>query len=295
MNTLKSYFDFTKGERNAAFFLSFLILLLSILPGFIQSVTYNQTDFTALDNIARLDSIINAQQRSSRLDWKRKEKTKQIFTDFNPNQASEQTLLNLGFHQYLAKRILKFRKSGGQFFVKSDLYKLYGIDSALVLQLWNYIQLPESRRVETKTFANVQNKQKFGTQMIELNSADTNQLIALPMIGSKLANRIVNYRNRLGGFYSIDQLLEVYGLKPETFDVIKPRIKLNPELIQLIDINHCSKEILDKHPYFGYKIAYALTIYRAQHGNFKQVEDLKQLVSLPIQSIEKIKNYIKFN
>jgi DNA uptake protein ComE-like DNA-binding protein len=98
----------------------------------------------------------------------------------------------------------------------------------------------------------------------------------------------------LGGFYSTLQLMEVYGLKPETFEIIKTRIQVNSDLIAKIEINKCTNEVLNKHPYFGYKISTQLINYRAQHGAYKSLSDLKNVVSLSQESIEKIKFYIKF-
>lgn len=114
------------------------------------------------------------------------------------------------------------------------------------------------------------------------------------MIGSKLANRIINYRNKLGGFYSPLQLMEVYGLKPETFEIIKSRIQVNSDLIAKIDINKCTNDQLNKHPYFGYKISTQIINYRVQHGPYKSISDLKNIILLSQESIEKIKFYIKF-
>jgi DNA uptake protein ComE-like DNA-binding protein len=293
MNILKTYFDFTKGERNAAFFLLLIVSFFSILPYFEQPIKYSKSDFSELMLMAKLDSI----EKNTLLIIKQKPFNRKIkFIPFDPNTAIHQTFLDNGFSKYLAERIQKYRAAGGRFTYKSDLLKVYGIDSNLINQLWSCIKLPEkgqfSRAKESPYEKNY--KSKKTQEIIELNSADTTQLISLPMIGSKLANRIILYRNKLGGFHSPIQLMEVYGLKPETFEIIKSRIQVNSDLIEKIDINKCTNEQLNKHPYFGYKISSQLINYRAQHGAFKSLNDLKNLVLLSQESIEKIKFYIKF-
>lgn len=59
---------------------------------------------------------------------------------------------------------------------------------------------------------------------IDINTADTTAFIALPGIGSKLANRIVSFRSKLGGFNSVEQIREVYGLKDSVFQLIYPML-----------------------------------------------------------------------
>jgi DNA uptake protein ComE-like DNA-binding protein len=292
MITLKSYFDLTKGERNAAFFLLSIILIFSILPFFHQEPQYEKTDFSELLLLAKLDSIEKMQVKNANAGQIVNVKS----FPFDPNTATKTTFIELGFSKYIAERIVKFREKGGRFKFKSDLQKIYGIDSLGIRRLWSFIKLPEKGKVifvkENTVQANF--KQRKPPELIELNSTDTTQLISLPMVGSKLANRIINYRNKLGGFYSTLQLMEVYGLKPETFEIIKMRIQVNSDLIAKIDINKCTNEVLNKHPYFGYKISTQLINYRAQHGPYKSLSDLKNVVSISQESIERIKFYIKF-
>jgi len=293
MNTFKSYFDLTKGERNAAFFLLSIILFFSILPFFNQELQYEKTDFSELLLLAKLDSIEKSQVKTANDGQYTNSKS----YPFDPNTATKKTFIELGFSKYIAERIVKFREAGGKFNFKSDLQKIYGIDTFVVHKLWSFIKLPD-KRMAFKSNENILEqdfKQKKLPEIIELNSTDTNQLIALPMIGSKLANRIINYRNKLGGFYSPVQLMEVYGLKPETFEMIKSKIQVNLDLIAKIDINSCTNEQLSKHPYFGYKISTLLINYRAQHGPYKSANDFKNVVSISQESIERIKFYIKFS
>lgn len=292
MNTLKSYFDLTKGERNAAFFLLSIILFFSILPFFHQEPQYEKTDFSELLLLAKLDSIEKMQVKNANASHFVNAKS----FPFDPNTATKTTFIELGFSKYIAERIVKFREKGGKFKFKSDLQKIYGIDSMSIRRLWSFIKLPEKGKAffvkENSHQTNF--KQKKRPEIIELNSTDTTQLISLPMIGSKLANRIINYRNKLGGFYSPLQLMEVYGLKPETFEIIKSRIQVNSDLIAKIDINKCTNDQLNKHPYFGYKISTQIINYRLQHGPYKSISDLKNIILLSQESIEKIKFYIKF-
>ncbi|MCD8176668.1 MAG: helix-hairpin-helix domain-containing protein [Tannerellaceae bacterium] len=110
-----------------------------------------------------------------------------------------------------------------------------------------------------------QEKFPAGT-VIELNSADTTLLKKIPGIGSAFANRIIKYRNLLGGFYSVEQLAEVYGIDEERFLKLKPWFYVDKEKILLIDLNQATEEELRAHPYINYRQAGAIVRLRKQKG-----------------------------
>jgi competence protein ComEA len=128
----------------------------------------------------------------------------------------------------------------------------------------------------------------------DINSADTSAFIALPGIGSKLAARIVLFRDRLGGFYEVEQIREVYGLQDSVFQKISPLLKCNGNNVRKININDAEKEVLKGHPYIRWEIANALVAYRDQHGSFHSAEDLRKLENIDRDALKKIMPYISF-
>lgn len=306
----KSYFNFSKGERNASAILIILILLTAAYPMVdARFVKLRQTDFSEFkryaaslsrDSIAENDSMI-------------KDQNDQYFTapktgrfKFDPNTVSAGELQNLGFKKYIAARIIKYRSSGGKFRYKEDLSKIYGIDTVLVKSLWNEISLPEKvgrvwemrdEKMERKEGVRQSGLNHMNVPckpvLIDLNTADTTTLILLPGIGSKLAKRIVDFRERLGGFYSLEQLKEVYGLRPETIEVITPRLVPDLSPVRIFDVNKATFEELVKHPYVSRNLASAILNYRHQHGNYKSLEDLRKIAILDDVTFKKLINYIK--
>ena len=128
--------------------------------------------------------------------------------------------------------------------------------------------------------------------MIDINQADTTAFIALPGIGSKLASRIVNFRNKLGGFYSVEQVGETFGLPDSTFQIIKPRLQCEPAGVQKININTADVNMLKQHPYIRWNVANAIVQYRQQHGVFSTREQLQQIVLVTPELYHKIEQYI---
>ena len=128
----------------------------------------------------------------------------------------------------------------------------------------------------------------------EINTADTSAFIALPGIGSKLAARIILFRDKLGGFYNVDQISEVYGLQDSVFRKILPMLRCDPVNVKKIDINSAEKETLKIHPYIRWSLANALVSYRSQHGAFTSPDDLAKIENIEADVLKKMMPYISF-
>jgi DNA uptake protein ComE-like DNA-binding protein len=211
---------------------------------------------------------------------------------FDPNQCSRQELIDLGFSKPLTDRVINYRSKGGRFLVKKDLMKIYGMDSSYYLRLIPFINLPDFSTKE-KPFQKLEIKEKSAFVKFDLNKADTSQLIRIYGIGSKLAGRIITFRERLGGFISESQLNEVYGL-----DSIVVRELASKSFIEVafqpkqININSATEKELGAHPYIKYKLAKAIVAYRMQHGFFASVDGLRGIAILDEKAFARMKPYI---
>lgn len=128
---------------------------------------------------------------------------------------------------------------------------------------------------------------------VDINLADTTAFIALPGIGSKLADRIVRFREKLGGFYSIEQIGEVYGLADSIFQKFKPLLLMVHFPVKKININTASLDELKAHPYIRFTIAKSIIAYREQHGVFTSLEDLKKIVLMTEDIFTKVYPYLE--
>jgi competence protein ComEA len=128
--------------------------------------------------------------------------------------------------------------------------------------------------------------------LVELNTASEEELIKIKGIGEYLAAQIIKYRNRLGGFNSKEQLLEVPKIDSTRYAEISPFIEVNTKAVRKININTASFEQLKQHPYIGYNIALSLINYRTKHGLFNSLEDMKKSALITNQNFPKISYYL---
>lgn len=212
---------------------------------------------------------------------------------FDPNTLDAQGWQRLGLSEKLSRTIIKYRDKGGRFYKPEDLQKIWGLPSGFYERVKDHIAITSIQKAfEKNTFEknNYQKTERF-IGKVNINDSDTSAFIALPGIGSKLAARIVSFREKLGGFHSIEQIRETYGLSDSTFQKIRPYLIEGGE-IRKININTITKEELKKHPYFNWNLVNAIIEYRNQHGNFKTIDELKNIVLIDKNTFQKIMYYL---
>ncbi|TXI35213.1 MAG: helix-hairpin-helix domain-containing protein [Niabella sp.] len=219
---------------------------------------------------------------------------------FDPNSLDATGFEKLGLRPKTIQILLNYRNKGGRFKKPEDLSKIYGLKPEEFKRLLPYISIEKKQEpsfennFSSSTSKTAQEyKPKYTPKTIEINSADNTQFEALYGIGSKLASRIINFREKLGGFYSTDQVGETFGVPDSVFQKIKNQLVVNIDLIKKISLNNADYEVLNNHPYISSKLAYQILKRRKEKGNFTQIEELKDLVSLTTDSYEKVIRYVK--
>src|SRR6476620_4474232 len=188
--------------------------------------------------------------------------------NFDPNTLDADGWKKLGLRDRTVQTILHYREKGGHFYKPEDVQKIWGLPNGFYDRVKNFIQIAEIKKENapnTNFFKTPYEKPEHKLAVVDVNSADTSALIALPGIGSKLAQRIVNFRDKLGGFYSVDQIAETYGLPDSTFQKLKPYFGVHGVLKKL-NLNTATKDDLKTHPYIRWNLANAIVEYRNQHG-----------------------------
>ena len=271
-----------------------------LIPGFVKRniVNYREAGgrFASPADFRKIygmnDSIYEVIEKYIQIYKKPKTKTKPVKLNeevvldfFDPNQASFQELTKLGFNSFQANNIVEYRKKGGSFKIEDDLLKIYGIDSAFFLTIKKFIQIkiqaPPIRKEDNPAFL-----------LVELNSTDSTELVKLPGIGPFFASRIIKYRNLLGGFYSKQQLLEVYNFSEETYSDIKNSVLADSIQLKKIRINFSGYRELIRHPYLNNNQVNAILNYREKNGSFSSVNQIRLANLVDSTTFYKIKPYL---
>ena len=207
----------------------------------------------------------------------------------DPNNMKENDWVKIGFSKKEASSIIKFQTKCGGFKFKEDLKKLYCMSDERFLSLEPFLNLPE-KSYKSEQFAKNTKRQ---IAIIELNRCDSISLVSLRGIGPGWARRIIKRRDQLGGFYCLEQLIEMKGFSDTLLNTLRMQVKVDSSMIQKLNINQLSLEDLQKHPYCWYGVGKSIVNYRLQHGPFRTLEGLKKIYTLRPEIYEKLVHYVK--
>jgi competence protein ComEA len=308
---LADYLNFSRKERIGVLVLTVLILIIFILPSVINSDNSSpqSTDTTwiaaaksleiktenrgkgSFDDNRYSDTLSTGYVKFQHHSFEAASQPK-LF-DFDPNTLDENGWQQLGVPDKTVSTIRKYLSKGGHFYKPEDLGKIYGFRPGDYERLKPHIKIASAER-QVKNDVPVLKKQEhsYANKPLDINTADTTQLIALPGIGSKLAARIVGFREKLGGFYSVEQIAEVYGLADSIFQKLKSRLQVNDAEVKKLNVNKATKDELKIHPYVRWNIANAIVEYRNQHGDFNNLDDLKKIPAINDNMYTKLLPYL---
>lgn len=302
----QDYFNFSKKELNGILVLCLLIGFILILPGIAGHFKKPESyDFTVFDAemkqfLASAKGIDREKKFTLRGDVKEKQVQPAYFY-FDPNGLSESSWHKLGLSARQVKVIKNYESKGGKFYQKKDLEKMYSLSSEEYKHLEPYIRIRNQRTANANGSSYKYNKtgntfsrRSPSRELVEINEADSASLETIRGIGPAFASRIVKYRNRLGGFYRKEQLMEVYGLDSALFERIESQVLVNTSAIRTININTATFEEIKRHPYLSYKQMNAILQYRKQHGNFESIDDLKKIAIMNEEILRKIEPYLTY-
>ena len=297
-NWINKYFGFTKGEYNALLTLVFILLLLTVIPYFLTPI-YAPVSSANPTEVLAIEQLTLAQKQQQRYVFNKQiygqgSATNSSYFNFDPNTINLAQWQQLGFSVKQAQAILNYTSKGGRFYQPQDLQKMYTVSAQKYQALLPYIKIKSTAGYVQQNFTAPAAFTKKQPLRIEINTADTLALEQIKGIGPAFAKRIVKYRDRIGGFYKKEQLLEVYGLDSLKYNEMKEQISINPEAIVKININTAEFDALKNNPYLKYKQINAIIQYRKQHGKYSGIDDLKKVLILTPQNLVNLIPYLTF-
>ena len=296
MSSLRSFFKFSKKELNGILLLLFLILIVLASPWVYRKLNrdqvYDLKEFK-LEAANFKSAEIKISYSNNIIDAKKVE-----YFEFDPNSIGEKEWQRLGFSIKQIRVIRNYISKGGKFYKKEDLKRIYSIPEAQYSLVEPFIRIAATYAhkkfvKDERPVKSANPNDRVQISLIELNSADSLVLLTVRGIGPAFASRIIRFRDRLGGFYKLEQLKEIYGIDSLKFSQLKGQFSLNAGLIQKIDLKTAGFDQFKKHPYLTYKQMNAIIQYRRQHGNFNSIEDLQKVAILNEEIIRKIEPYFQ--
>lgn len=252
-----------------------------------------RTDFAAYQ--AKQDSIRKAQ-------WQKKYPRDTIeirLQLFDPNTADSATLVHLGFKPWQAKNILKYRAKGGRYRQAEDLKRLYGMTDSMFQVLTPYIRIArverDSMEMDTLRGDSLPKWQVKRDTVLNLRTVDTTELKLIRGIGSYRARQIVRYREELGGFVRVEQVMEAEGMEKLHADSILRYFWIDSLIIQQMNVNTINVKRLSRHPYLRFEQAKAIYELRRRKIHLDSIQQLNELDCLSAEALEKIAPYLNFD
>lgn len=307
---LQDYFTFSRNERKGLIILLIIIFLLAVVnkvmfhfekTGKTDSVLFD----SAKEELGLLNDSVNLHQRPAAVLSKvnpgfvqedgsyhaERQQPKETATSapelfpFDPNRASDDDFYRLGFSEKQVISIRKYMKNGVVFRNRDDFFRIKVITVNQREMLADYVLIGQNENTSSE------NVVLPGQVSVELNSADSILLKQLPGIGDKLSKRIVKYRDLLGGFHSVGQLKEVYGLREETIDGIADKVTVDISKIKKIDLNFADVSELSRHPYLQKDLAKRIVKFRSEKGSIRSLDVLRDSMILNIDDYNRLKPY----
>lgn len=291
---VKSYFLFSPQQRKGIFLLLFCIVTIQ-LSWFFYSSTNDSTHFDSDDEKnwlglqAQIDSLKS-------FNFEKKQEIK----PFNPNFISDYKGYKLGMSVAQIDRLLAFRKTNQYVNSAQEFQAVTKISDSLLHAISPYFKFPDwvKNKKTSKEFVAYEKSSftiKEKIAITDINTATQDDLMKINGIGAGYSERILNFRESLGGFVSMEQMQDVWGLPPEVIEKLNLYFRINAQpALKKIDINNATVKEIAQFPYFRYAIAKEIVTYRSMHGDFKNVNDLTKIKGLSIEKATIIALYLTF-
>lgn len=281
-------FYLSKRTRRAMIIFVALLCLISFIP---RLIIYFNPDEPIKITIEEKKII----EKLEYTPYKQFEKQKRTYrkppSKFDPNNYSVKDWMYLGLSEKQAKAVLKFGKYG--FYSNDQLAKVFVISDEVFELIKDSTYYPEKNKdFQKQPFSEKKEIEKPKIVLVEINQATEEELVTIKGIGPFFATNIIKQREKLGGFVSKDQLLEVWKFTPEKLNEIESFITVNSSLVKKLNINTATVDELKNHPYIRWNIANSIVKMRMLKGSFHSINDLLESKLITQEIFEKIKPYL---
>lgn len=288
-NIVKSFLLFSKSQREGIIILFTIIFLLQVIYFFADFNSVNKDEIGKskwLANQTLMDNIKNKKSTSV---------TKMY--SFNPNFITDFRGYKLGMTVAEIDRLMAYRKLNKYVNSAEEFQKVTQVSDSLLQIISPYFKFPDWVKNKNANFKSFENKSLINKEVIkilDINLATKEDLMKIYGIGNGISERILNQKAAYGGFVSMEQMEEIWGLSPEVIENLKSHFKISivPN-VKKLNINNASVKELTYFHNFGYALAKEIVTYRTMKGDI-MIEDLTKIKDFPVDRIKIIALYLDF-
>ena len=291
--TRSEYFIFSREQRKGIFVLFGIIIVLQLL--------YFFGNFNALaKEFPEKQKWLALQSQIDSMKMEEKKESPKIYL-FNPNFITDYKGYKLGMSVPEIDRLLAFRKENKYVNSSKEFQNVTQVSDSLLDAIAPFFKFPDwvNNKKQFKVYGKYSNKafaKKEKIVFIDINQATQKDLISIYGVGEAISLRILKLKESLGGFVSMEQMNDIWGLSPEVIENLSTHFKVTamPNL-KKIDINNASLKELSQFSYFRYPLAKEIVTYRSMNGDIKNIEDLTKIRGFPVDKAKIIALYLNFN
>lgn len=289
MKNIRSHFVFNRSQQNGIFLLVMIIIFLQLAYFFYSFSSSDKDHGPQSEEVVRLQEKIDSIRTAGMLG-----DTIRIYP-FNPNFITDYRGYTLGMSIEEIDRLHVYRAGDKWINSAEEFQRITGVSDSLLKVISPYFQFPQwvtaGRSKVTKTATVSSLIPAAGKQ--DINNATVEELMQVRGIGEVLAGRIVNYRNKIGGFINDLQLKDIYGLSFEVREqLLRDFTVKEPPSYEIFNINKATVMELSSVPYIDYELAREIVNYRLLHEKIQSFEELSKLNSFPSEKIDRIALYL---
>ena len=288
MSGFKSHFVFNRSQRNGIFLLLLLIIVLQVGYFFVDFSSEATVSPEQKERIAAFQKQIDSLKKQNSL----KDSIK-VFP-FNPNYITDYKGYTLGMSVEQIDRLHAYRATDQWVNTAEEFQRVTGVSDSMLKKMAPLFTFPEWAKSSQERTATTR-KNSLPSEKLDINHATPEELQKINGVGAVLSQRIVNYRESIGGFNHEIQLNDVYGLSPEVVERISSRFTVVEPVVKKQDVNSISVISLSELPYFNYELARKVVSYRDRNGKIRSFEDLADIKGFPRDKIARIKLYLSID
>lgn len=293
LRNVRVYFTYSPEQRSG------IVLLFAII--IILQTVYFLIDFNSIQTTSTDKQEWLAMQ--SKIDLIKESELKYSIkiVPFNPNFITDYKGYKLGMSVAEIDRLLKYRKENKYVNSAKEFQIVTAISDSLLGTIAPYFKFPDwvKNKMDNKSYVKYENKAFAKTEkivLIDINLATQEDLIKIYGIGEVISLRILKLKESLGGFMSMEQMNDVWGLSPEVIESLNSHFKVyDMPVIHKININNASLKEISQFSYFKYALAKEIVTYRSMNGDIRNIEDLIKIRGFPVEKAKIIGLYLDFN